>query len=73
MKLGKFLINGLHLILVIENILCQLISLIKIWQTLAAGCLKVLYWAVYCFSSTYMTCKVQLNIVKCITLLKTLT
>ena len=41
--------NGLDLILVKENDMCQLIGLIRIWLALAAECLRVLHWVLYCF------------------------
>ena len=47
--LGESLINGLHLILLIEINLCQLIGLIWLWMTLSVTCLTILYWILYCF------------------------
>ena len=47
--LGESLINGLHLILLIEINLCQLIGLIRLWLTLSVTCLTILYWILYCF------------------------
>ena len=47
--LGESLINGLHLILLIEINLCQLIGLIRLWLALFVTCLTILYWILYCF------------------------
>ena len=41
--------NGLHLVLVIENNLCQWMVLMWIWLTLALKCFRVLYWILYSF------------------------
>ena len=72
MTLREFLINCLHLVLVIENNLCRLISLTRILLMLAMGCLKVYVGSFTVSSLLYIYIYIcKLNIVNYIICLMT--
>ena len=58
----EIMVSDLDVILVIENIFCQLIDFTLIVLTLNLECLKVSYQVFYWFFE--MTCILQTNIVK---------